>query len=197
MKTFRFFAYASFCIAVFYGCNSGDVSGYKQPDIPWESRFHNFDSALVHKDIARSLQVVDDTSWTIPNKLALLPLLEDLWWSGGYLVYLSEVIADLPLLKVTYVGGNKITRIAPGIRNARRLEDLDLSNNYLTVLPDEICDMPSLKNLDLFCNYISVLPDSIGKLRTLEALDIRANPISVSEIQRIKAQLPHVTIRHD
>lgn len=196
MKTFRYFAYASFCFAVFYGCNPVDASDDEEPVIPYSACFSNFDSALVHKDIARSLSVWD-TSWTIPRKFTLLPLLERLIWEFESLLYISEVISEIPLLRVASFTYNRINRISPEIRNARRLEDLALSYNYLTSLPDEICDMPSLKYLNLFCNDISVLPDSIGKLRTLRILDIRANPISADEILRIQAQLPHASIMHD
>ena len=82
----------------------------------------------------------------------------------------------------------------PTIDNPMMRTVLKLDNNNLSEVPRNVADYKNLFFLSLKNNNIKRIPRFVFKIKTLRFLDIEGNPITGEEWDRIKEQLPEVTL---
>ncbi len=100
--------------------------------------------------------------------------------SGKKLTKIPEAIAKLTNLTQLYLSSNQITEIPEAIANLTNLTQLYLSYNQITEIPEAIAKLTNLTQLVLFKNQITQIPEAIESLPKLEKLDLRGNPLPIS-----------------
>ncbi|MCX5964232.1 MAG: leucine-rich repeat domain-containing protein [Cyanobacteria bacterium] len=114
----------------------------------------------------------------IPESIAQLSNLTSLHLSSNQITEIPESIAQLSNLTNLYLGSNQITEIPESIAQLSNLTELDLSFNQITEIPDSISQLSNLTELDLAGNQITEIPDSIAQLFNLTAIELSENQIT-------------------
>lgn len=92
------------------GCDDGGINHEERPVDT--TRFYALRDALEHPDRAITLDVEGDTATELPVQLLLLPKLQFLYWSSGYLKEVPAFIGDIQYLERITLYDNDILRRA-------------------------------------------------------------------------------------
>ncbi|MBN3925758.1 leucine-rich repeat domain-containing protein [Nostoc sp. NMS4] len=129
----------------------------------------------------------------LPEAIASLTQLQQLYLRNNQLSELPEAIASLTQLQQLYLDNNQLTELPEAIASLTQLQRLDLSNNQLTELPEAIASLTQLQRLDLSNNQLTELPEAIASLTQLQRLDLSNNQLtelpeaiaSLTQLQRL------------
>jgi tRNA U34 5-carboxymethylaminomethyl modifying GTPase MnmE/TrmE len=113
----------------------------------------------------------------LPEAIASLTQLQQLFLSHNKLRSLPEAIASLTQLHLLYLSTNQLTKLPESIAFLTRLQQLDLSHNKLRELPEAIASLTRLQQLDLSNNQLRELPEAIASLTLLRELDLSNNQL--------------------
>ncbi|MEH2303584.1 MAG: leucine-rich repeat domain-containing protein [Nostoc sp.] len=132
----------------------------------------------------------------IPEAIASLTQLQQLYLSGNKLTQVPEAIASLTQLQTLDLSGNKLTQVPEAIASLTQLQTLNLSYNQLTQLPEAIASLTQLQNLDLSHNELTQLPEAIASLTQLQNLDLSNNELTqVPEAIASLTQLQNLNLK--
>ncbi|MTJ48303.1 COR domain-containing protein [Dolichospermum sp. UHCC 0259] len=128
----------------------------------------------------------------IPEAIAKLTNLTQLHLGFNQITEIPEAIAKLTNLTQLYLFNNQITEIPEAIAKLTNLTHLNLSSNKITEIPKAIAKLTNLTVLDLMENQITEIPEAIAKLTNLTVLDLMENQIT--EIPEAIAKLTNLTV---
>jgi internalin A len=143
---------------------------------------------------SKLLDLNDLALTAIPDSIAQLVNLQQLYLSGNQITAIPDSIAHLVNLQELYLGGNQITAIPDSIAQLVNLQQLHLGGNQITAIPDSIAQLVNLQQLGLDSNQITLIPDSIAQLVNLQLLHVGSNQIAA--IPDFIAQLVNLQLLH-
>ncbi|MBD2359214.1 leucine-rich repeat domain-containing protein [Tolypothrix sp. FACHB-123] len=114
----------------------------------------------------------------IPEAIASLTQLQQLYLSGNQLTTLPKAIASLTQLQLLHLCENQLTTLPEAIASLTQLLLLHLSGNQLTALPEAIASLTQLQLLDLSDNQLTALPKAIASLTQLQQLNFSYNQLT-------------------
>ncbi|WP_375471342.1 COR domain-containing protein, partial [uncultured Nostoc sp.] len=128
----------------------------------------------------------------IPEALAKLTNLTQLYLSINQITEISEALAKLTNLAHLHLSNNQITEIPEALAQLTNLRLLDLSNNQITEIPEALAQLTNLRLLDLSNNQITEIPEALAKLTNLMQLGLSSNQIT--EIPEALAKLTNLSL---
>jgi internalin A len=96
--------------------------------------------------------------------------------SGLKLSMLPEAIAQLAQLQELYLSGNHLSTLPEAIGQLFQLQGLYLPGNQQSTLPEAIGQLSQLQELYLSGNQLNTLPEALQSLVRLEKLFLHGNP---------------------
>ncbi|MEH1954768.1 COR domain-containing protein [Nostoc sp.] len=114
----------------------------------------------------------------LPEAIASLTGLQLLNLRNNQLTELPEAIASLTGLQLLYLDNNQLTELPEAIASLTQLQKLYLDNNQLTELPEAIASLTGLQQLSLRNNQLTELPEAIASLTGLQLLYLRNNQLT-------------------
>nr|WP_242039802.1 COR domain-containing protein [Anabaena sphaerica] len=127
----------------------------------------------------------------IPEAIAKLTNLTQLYLNNNQITEIPEAIAKLTNLTQLVLYNNQITEIPEAIAKLTNLTQLVLYNNQITEIPEAIAKLTNLTQLVLYNNQITEIPEAIAKLTNLTQLYLFSNQIT--EIPEAIANLTNLT----
>jgi len=134
--------------------------------LPLDVRFH----LELNDDDLMALYDLGQETAKEKNRHNTKNTLEDLYYSGWYLVENREIVG----LKLNRQG---LTKFPEAILDMRHLKELDLSVNKIEQIPRKIYRLKNLKKLILSRNILTCLPNSVCSMKNLEILWLNSNEI--------------------
>ncbi|MEH2280221.1 MAG: COR domain-containing protein [Nostoc sp.] len=125
---------------------------------------------------AIELDLSDMKLTEIPEAIASLTQLQELYLRNNQLTELPEAIAYLTGLQWLDLSNNQLTELPEAIASLTQLQQLNLSNNELTQLPEAITSLTQLQQLNLSNNELTQLPEAIASLIKLKKLNVGSEP---------------------
>jgi C-terminal of Roc, COR, domain/Ras of Complex, Roc, domain of DAPkinase/Leucine rich repeat len=127
----------------------------------------------------------------VPESIASLTQLQELFLQNNQLTSLPEAIASLTQLQLLHLSSNQLTSLPEAIASLIQLKKLYLFNNQLTTLPESITSLTQLRELYLDYNQLTSLPESIASLSQLQVLFLSNNqlkslPQSIASLTQIR-----------
>ena len=124
------------------------------------------------------LYLNDNKLTRLPDSIGRLASVQKLYLGDNQLVELPDSIGQLPLLQELHLSANKLTGLPDFISELSELQALYLSQNQLTRLPDAIGRLTQLQRLDVCDNQLTELPESVGQLSQLASLVLSFNRLT-------------------
>ena len=109
----------------------------------------------------------------------------------------KEIPASLATLKDMrrlYLRRNKLSAVPEVVKEWPLVEDLAFDHNPITEIPAWLLTMPKLRNVSFAGCRITKLPDDLSGWKRLSTLVLSGCPIPETEMKRIRAALPDVTM---
>ena len=126
---------------------------------------------------ARTLDIRGVKLRELPEAIASLTELQQLYLSNNQLRELPEAIRSLSQLRVLFLSHNKLTELPEAIASLSQLQELNLSNNQLREVPEAIASLTRLRVLYLSNNQLTELPEALASLTQLHDLDLSRNQL--------------------
>lgn len=128
----------------------------------------------------------------VPEELACLPRLEDVYFSNVDANKFIEKISQLTHLKSLDTFAAKIRKLPEDINKLQKLESLYIWGDELKELPENICQINTLKSLLIRSASLQNLPINLNLLQNLESLEFESNyivdiPSSVFKLSGLQA----------
>ncbi len=130
----------------------------------------------LEKMLGRPIPLAPITHWHTFGFEARPPHVIKLAIHNQGLTELPDSIAKLEYLEDLYVGHNKLTTLPEVIGNLRHLRTLALDHNALTAVPDHLGQLQKLHTLDLSSNQLRTLPIAFYTMKSLRTVDLGGNP---------------------
>lgn len=127
----------------------------------------------------KSLKVLDLSyikMTQVPNELASIKTLCDLYLGSCGLSTIPEFFAELPSLRYLNLDRNSLTALPS--RLPPNLKWLRLNQNKLTALPDEIGSLTKLERIYLRNNRLATLPLTLKACSEIEDINLANNDLS-------------------
>lgn len=137
----------------------------------------SLENALSNPDKVYKLNLALQDLVEVPNSIAKLKNLQQLWLGGNELTTLPESIIELRNLQLLDAYGNKITALPEGFEALQNLEVLDLGSNKFKGVPAVVYKLENLKEFRFYNNKLKKLDDEITSLDSLEVLRLGINKI--------------------
>ena len=103
------------------------------------------------------------------------------------------VAGHMPGLRTLVIKG-PVAKGPAGLERLGQLRALRLVKLGLTEVPEGVFSLGALATLSLDQNQLTALPDALGKMPGLEEVILFRNPIPPGEIQKRRAEWPHLTL---
>eukprot|EP00944_MAST-04C_sp_MAST-4C-sp1_P013026 g13026.t1 len=128
----------------------------------------------------------------LPDSIAKLPMITELFVFNNKIVKLPHNIGDLKTLIYLQAFGNRLSALPTSIGDLTSLEELGIQNNEIKELPESLANIASLRLLYLFNNNITDLPTNIGNMRHLTHIyaynnRMRRLPESILQLGKLNA----------
>ena len=130
------------------------------------------------RDRARTLDLSERKLTEVPQGLASLTQLQELYLSNNQLTEVPEEIASLTQLQKLYLDNNKLRELPEEIASLTQLQQLYLHKNQLRELPKAIAFLTQLQQLYLYKNQLRELPEAIASLKQLRELYLYNNQLT-------------------
>jgi Leucine-rich repeat (LRR) protein/GTPase SAR1 family protein len=155
-------------------------------------------SGATQLDLSARFVAKDDKLTELPDSLAQLTQLQQLYLRNNQLTALPDSLAQLTQLQLLDLQNNQLTALPDSLAQLTQLQLLDLSNNQLTALPDSLAQLTQLQHLYLSSNQLTALPDSLAQLTQLQELYLSNNqltalPDSLAQL----TQLQHLRLSYN
>jgi hypothetical protein len=157
----------------------------------WKAQQH---IQLARRKGARTLDIRGLKLRELPEAIASLTELQQLYLSNNQLTELPEAIRSLSQLRVLYLSHNKLTELPEAIASLTELQELNLSNNQLREVPEAIASLTRLRVLYLSNNQLTELPEALTSLTQLQDLDLSRNQLR--ELPEAIASLTELHLLH-
>jgi hypothetical protein len=128
----------------------------------------------------------------LPEAIASLTELQQLYLSNNQLTELPETIRSLSQLRVLYLSHNKLTELPEAIASLTQLQELNLSNNQLREVPEALASLTRLQLLHLSHNQVTEVPEALASLTRLRVLYLSNN-----QLTELPEALASLTQLHD
>ena len=137
------------------------------------------------------LYLSDNRINQIPESLKDLKQLRELSISSNPLDAVPEWIGEMTGLTKLWLYGTALTEVPSWIRKLSRLNVLNLANNQIEAIPEWIAELKGLTKLYLDQNRLTIFPDSIAQLKSLTGLYFSDNhlsqiPESLKELKQLR-----------
>jgi Leucine-rich repeat (LRR) protein len=136
---------------------------------------------------ARILEITGRELRSLPESIASLTQLQQLYLTSNQLSSLPESIASLTQLQVLDLSDNQLTEVPESIACLTQLQTLNLYKNKLRSLSESIACLTQLRKLDLDNNQLTQVPESIASLTKLQRLRLDNNQLT--EVPELIASL--------
>lgn len=138
------------------------------------------------------LTLMDTRLTALPDELAELTELEQLYLNGNRFAQLPAWVSTLPRLRAIDLSDMPSLDIADACRKLARiasLREVHFNRNQLSVLPPDIGLLTQVEALSVVDNGLAALPAELARLTRLTYLGVDDNPLPVDAVQ---ALLPHL-----
>jgi Leucine-rich repeat (LRR) protein len=160
-----------------------------------EGTFAQVPNTIPNLNYLTSLQIKSSQLKELPNTIGLTNSLKDLNLNGCQLASFPESFGRLSNLTSLHVRENRLSQLPSSFANLKTLERLELASNQFATFPVQLLQLDRLRSLDLSNNRITSLPQDLSGWRTnLRELRLNGNPIPTTEIDRIRRELPQVSV---
>jgi internalin A len=144
---------------------------------------------------ATTLDLSEMNLTEVPEAIASLTQLRELYLTNNQLTSVPQTIASLTQLRKLSVTNNQLTSVPQMIASLAQLRELDLSYNQLTSVPQTIASLTQLKKLYLSYNQLTSVPEVIASLTQLRELYLTNNQLtSVPEVVASLTQLTRLVL---
>ncbi|HEY9629419.1 MAG TPA: leucine-rich repeat domain-containing protein [Coleofasciculaceae cyanobacterium] len=156
-----------------------DLSGKGLTELPAEiGKLTQLETLILGNWDQEKEEWVGNQLTDLPNAIAQLRNLKELYLSSNQISAIPDAIAQLTNLTVLNIWDNQISAIPDAIAQLTNLTVLALSSNQISAIPDAIAQLTNLEVLYLSSNQISAIPDAITQLTNLQDLFLASNQIS-------------------
>jgi internalin A len=129
-------------------------------------------------DSSKMLDLNDLELGVLPEEIASLTTLVDLYLGGNGLEALPDWLSSLTNLKFLHLDRNQLTSLPNWFSSLINLNLVNLDRNQLTSLPDSLSSLTNLQVLYLNNNRLKTVPDSLGSMASLFTLRLDGNPLT-------------------
>ncbi len=155
---------------------SGCFKHREAPQRPVEAS--SLAEAMALKGTVERLNLASQEVGALPQELAAMPNLKELWLRGGRNVGSLAVLKSCRALRTLDLSSAKLADVPADVFALAGLEQLYWVDNGVASLPPAVGDLVALRYLNLDRNQLAALPPEIGRLAGLRWLRLNENKLS-------------------